>query len=225
MIRSLLNPVFESVTLERVLSLARYAPDNLPTTDDAGSVYFDTSRNIPVWWDGDKHEWPSYVDNDDVKTSAVTVSNTTDETEIFRFGLDQGALEQGRIGIIRCFGKYNTAASTDNFTYRVYLGEMGFDPISAGDGTSVTAVSTVQENVTDGPWQMKTTATVFSEGSSGTIATHSEGSFNNTKSDDHADPATVDTTTGEEIVGTVQWNNAKTDNTVTRGQAYLQQQA
>lgn len=205
--------------------LVTYPDASPPSGVAAGHLSFNEERNAPQWYDGDAFEWPTFVENDHVETSATTVTNTTDETEVFRADIDAGALDvMGRVFIMRIFGKYSTAASTDAFTYRVYVGEPDFDP-TAGEGTLITDVTTVQENVTDGPWQVKTTMTVFATGASGTLASHSEGAFNDTKNDDHVDPITVDTTTGEEFVVTVQWNNAKADNSVTRGIGYLQQQA
>lgn len=206
------------------LSLLTYTPTNLPTDQPTGTLFFDSHRAIPAWWDGNNHEWPSFVDNQDVQTSTQTVSNTTDETEVLQFTINAGALKQGRVFILRCYGKYTTASSNDDFTYRVYIGDSGFDP-TGGEGTKIAEVTTVQENVTDGPWLAKNTSTVFTDAASGELQSHLEASFNNAKKDDHTASVTVDTTTAEDIVATVEWNNAKSGNSVERGQAYLQQQA
>lgn len=188
-----------------------------------GQVGFNSNRQILEWYDGDNPEYPTFVDNQDTETSSKTVSNTTDEKEINRFSLDKGAFTKGRVFIIRTFGKYNTASSNDDFTYRVKVGPSGFDAVTGGK--EIGKITTVQENVDDGPYQIKTTCTVFAEGSSGTLACHNEGAFNNNKKDSHVDPVTIDTTTAEEWASTVKWNNAKSGNSVTREQGYIQQQA
>lgn len=211
------------ITMQDVIELWVLLESNFPANPAQGSLLFDSNRALPGWYDGDNYGFPSFVDPADVETSQQAVSNTTDETEVTRFTMDSGALVEGRVFIMRVYGKYSTASSNDDFTYRVKIGSSGFDPTS--EGTVIADVTTVQENVSDGPWQVKTTSTVFQEGASGTLASHSEGAFNNTKNDSHVDPITVDTTAAEDIVATLEWNNAKADNSATRGQAYLQQQA
>lgn len=213
----------EELRFRSPFQLAPYPTGTFPSPVIVGHSIIDSTRGVPSWFDGDNWEWPTFVDNDDVATSAEVVDNTTTETEVFRFKSDQGAFVQGRTFIIRVFGKYSTASSNDDFTYRVKVGEDGFDAQTGG--TTVVDVTTVQENVTDGPWQCKTTLGVWAEGASGTLAAHSENAFNNTKNDDHVDPITIDTTTAEDFVGTIEWNNAKADNAATRGQSYLQQSA
>jgi hypothetical protein len=204
-------------------ALVGFDNENLPSDPPTGQLLFDTDRGLPAWWDRDHYEWPTFVDNADVETSDDQVANTTVETEVLRASTNPGGLIAGRVFILRNFGVYSTAASTDNFTYRVYIGEIGSDPL-AGEGTLISSSTTVQENVTEGPWQAKTTTVIESEGTSGEADTHTEARFNDTASDDHTRNITIDTTTAAELVATIQWNNAKADNVARQDMSYLQQQ-
>lgn len=197
----------------------------VPNDPGIGYLFIDSKRKIICWNDGDAggFEYATFVDNADVLTSTKTVSNTTTETEAARFSIDGGAMVKGRLFIIRTFGKYSTASSNDGFTYRIKIGDQGFD--AATEGTVVGSLSTVQENVTDGPWHTKSTITVASEGQNGEAFTHLEAAFNNNKGDSHEGKKTANTETAEDFVTTIEWNNAKADNSATRGQGYLQQQA
>lgn len=199
-----------------------YDSSSLPTPTNSGYLAFDSDRGTLTWWDRDHWEIPTFVD--DVETSDDQVTNTTTETEILRFAINPGALITGRVFILRNFGVYDTAASDDNFQYRVYIGDSGFDPV-AGEGTVFANLSTVQENVSDGPWQAKTTTVVDAEGSTGVVDTHTEARFNNTPNDDHSRNVTVDTTTASEVVATIEWNNAKAGNVARQDMSYLQQQS
>lgn len=203
-----------------IQELRRYAPSDLPSVD-TGAVVFDDFRRVISWWDGDNWEWPTFVDNNDVQSSEVLVENTTDETEVYRSGLDPSALVQDRVLIFRLFGKYGTGSSNDDFTLRLKAGESGFDAIAGG--SEVASVTTVQENVDPGSaWQSKITLTVVSTGKNGSISGHEEGAFNNNKKDGHVEPVTIDTTTAEEFAATIEWNQAKADNTATVRPVYTQ---
>lgn len=205
--------------------LVTYATADRPVDPGEGHLSFNDIRKTPQWFDGDNYEWPTFVDNQDVTSGTITVSNTTSETEVFRAAPDVTAIDvQGRVMVIFLSGVYDTASSNDSFTYRVYVGPVGFDP-TVGEGSVVSIVTTVQENVTNGPWRARTTLVVNSTGATGALANHTTSAFNDTTKDDDDPEITVDTTTGEEFVATVEWNNAKAGNSVTRGIGYLQQNA
>lgn len=202
-------------------TLVLIADNDPPSGVPKGQTFLDDKREIITWNDGDGYEFPTYVQ--DVKTSATTVSNTTTETEVFRADVEDTGLVKGRVFILRVFGKYSTASSDDNFDFKVKVGDSGFDAQTGG--TTIAQIPTTKENVTDGPFQSKTTMTITSEGQSGVMKAHTEARFNGTPKDNNTGDTTINTDKGEEFVATAEWESAKSANSVTIDQSYLQQQA
>lgn len=211
---------FPTVTHDNIVKLT-----DLPASAVEGEIGFNSDRSIIEWYEGSKIERPTFVDNDDVRSSTTTVSNTTNETVVERDPINQASLLEGRVLVQRIYGTYSTAASDDAFTTDVYIGDTGFDPTS-GEGVHVGTVQTSMGNVSGAPFETETTLTVHTNSATGEMRGYTSGVYNSSPENDNGTGAiTIDTTTASEVVMTVTWNNAKSGNTLTVEQAYLEQKA
>ena len=154
----------------------------------------------------------SLVMADGVITSDTTVANTTTETTIYTESISADELHVGQVIRVTLSGYYSTANATDTFTLRWKIG-----------GTTVASKVSVAENVTNGPWKAVLELTVRSIGATGTVISFVEAAFNNTRDDQAAtSTTTTDTTSAEDVIGTLQWDNALSGNTATITQGYTE---
>lgn len=195
------------------VSYDTFAQGDLPTSDPEGTLYFDSDRGVPVWWDGSGHKWATFVD--DVLTTPQTVANTTTRTEVFNPDINAGSLIAGRIYQVDLMGKFSTANTSDTFSVDINL---------AG-ATDLAGITNTGGNAGDDPWSVEFTFTVRSDGANGTIQPHTRGLFNSEPADSHHAEISVDTTTVTELSVDLQWSAADAGNSVTLGQAHLKQMA
>lgn len=199
------NPEFNRISYDT------FAEDNLPTSDPEGTVYFDSTRGVPAWWDGSGHEWANFVD--DVLVTPQTVSNTTTRTEVFNPDINAGSLVAGRIYQMDLMGNFSTTNTSDTFSVDINL---------AG-ATDVAGITNTGGNASNDPWSVEFTFTVRTDGQNGTLQPHTRGLFNSEPADSHHSEVSVDTTTVTELSVDIQWSAADPDNSVTLGQAHLKQ--
>lgn len=201
------NPEFSRVSYDT------FTPANLPTTDPEGTVYFDSQRGVPAWWDGDNHEWANFVD--DVLLTQQTVQNTTTRTSVWNPDINANSLIKGRIYQIDLHGTFGTANNSDQFTVDVDLA-----------GTDVAGVQNAGANVDAGtPWTLELTFTVRDHGASGVLKANTRATFNEQpRTANHAE-VTVDTTTATQLEIFITWGATNTDNVVNVEQAHLKQMA
>lgn len=190
--------------------LQSFLSSDLPIPRTAGRMIWDQDRKQVAINSGS--DWEVPVVANDVTTSSVTVSNTTDKEEIWSAELPENSMKKGRAYEVELFGSFSTAGSTDrvDITFSV-------------NGTDVATVTSIGANVSDDPWRAKLIMTVQVEGGSGVLQPHSLATFQQQDSDTYNNSVDVDTTVVNTIKASAQWNNADSDNELTLAQAYFKQ--
>lgn len=146
----------------------------------------------------------------DVVTSTTTVSNTTTETTVWTGTIGANDLKVGNILKIFTSGLITNDSAADDITINVYIGS-----------TLVETYNPAIGNVANADWHTITQLCVRSVGASGSIAVHGEIYLNGNIGYDNS-IQTIDTTVAENITVKVQWDNAKTGNTISLYQGHLE---
>ena len=143
--------------------------------------------------------------------SDTTVSNTTDETELYTLNISPDELYEGLCVVGHVCGHYDTSSSSVKFTAKVYMGDYLLDTLQS-----------TQSNVTDGAWDISFNLTVRSSGSSGAVISSARGKFEDSSATT-ADKTetTLDTTVAENFKVTITWNEADPGNSLTLTQGLV----
>ena len=146
-----------------------------------------------------------------VAVATVTVANTSTEITLYTWTLSANALKVGRIYKVHADGIANNALSGDDLTFNLYFG-----------GTLVgTYTPVVGKYTTNAEWCLDANITVRTVGNSGTFAIHTDINLSGAATES-ASLGSIDTTIAETIVIKAKWNNAKTGNTVSLYQSFLE---
>jgi hypothetical protein len=146
----------------------------------------------------------------DVITSTTTVSNTATETTIYTGTLGADDLKAGNVVKVRTNGVISNATASDDITINVYIGS-----------TQVSTFNPAIGNVTEAHWDANFELTVRSVGVSGSIAFNGVTDIDTSKQYDDS-IETIDTTAAENLTVKVQWDNAKSDNSISIYQGYME---
>ena len=138
----------------------------------------------------------------DVIVATTTVANTTTETTIFTATIAAGDLKVGNIIKGRVSGILSNNSAADDITIRIKLA-----------GVTIMTFNPAIGNVTDADWHMEGDFIIRTIGAAGTTAGHVHLVI-----DGHDNVLTalgsIDTTGSCDYTVTVEWNNAKADNTI-----------
>ena len=141
----------------------------------------------------------------------VTVANTVTETILYTGSVAANTLTSGKVYRISTYGKFSTANASDSLKIRAKL-----------NGVTLSDIDSVLGNVTNKAGSVETYLTVRSIGTTGTVSC-----FCSLQLDEkiyHADISStlVDTTTGNNIEITAQWDTANEGDTMTIDQGFLE---
>lgn len=188
-----------------------------PGTTTEAPLKFKAGTNVSgaeagaVEFDGDSLEFTPVAERrtinlaDGAVTSSETIDNDNSETTIYTEPVAADELHAGILVRLWVAGYYDTASSSDSFTARLYVG-----------GTQLGELASASKNVTDGHWDIEFNFTVRSTGASGTAFGSAKGNFDGDLAQCSCTTAkTIDTTSSANIEVTIQWNNAKTGNSMT----------
>ena len=155
-------------------------------------------------------EQRAVITSGSIITATTTVANTVTETTAFTATIPANELHVGQVIRARVLGFYSTHNASVTFTARWKIG-----------GTTVITTTSVAANVTNAPIEMEFTFTVRSIGSSGTVIAYSQAEFDNTgKSAASTGTTTVNTTTSNNIILTIEWSVADPGSTLSVTQGY-----
>lgn len=180
-------------------------------------IDFDPPEAGVIWFQDNSFKIRKNIDTFNIATStgglpvSITVTNTTDETEITRIDISADELLVGRVITFRGLGQMSTASAADSVTLRTYL-----------NGTAIATVVMTPKQVSDEPWDASGIMTVRSVGASGVLAVHVDTQVADTTQQDNDNNVVVDTTAALALRLTVQWNNAKAGNIFREDQGILQ---
>jgi len=187
----------------------RPAPDS-PFFDDKvrySYIYEDITTERRYYKTQDMDSWrgmPPF--SPDVITAAVTVADTTAETELFQYDVPNQELQTTAHYDVELFGQFSNASTSDLVTLRLYM-----------DGIMVAETESTGKNADTAPWNAQTAITV----DDGEARAHTVASWNQAKADDHHAVEPIDDATDATIRATVQWNNAKAGNRLTASQGLV----
>jgi len=158
------------------------------TTDGAGQI-----------------KWDRSVKSNTI--GAVTVANTTVETEILAHNIPADGVRKGSVITIELAGQYSNASSSDDFAIIFKInGVVAYDVLRVGGNASASG------------WRCKYKASVQSVGSSGSLSDYAEFVENGEPVEAIADisPRTLNTTANMDFEVFLKWDNADAGNTFTR---------
>lgn len=205
------NDVYRMLDAEYyAILLERYAHDKLPTSPQQGAVFFDDSRAVPTWYDGEGYERPTLVD--DTLGSDVTVADTSSKTPVYSATIPAGAMVAGRVFEVHAAGAFSTEQDTtvtDTVTVHFDVG-----------GTEVATLSSDGNDHSSAPW--RATLTLITRDNSGdvVVSPNADGHLGTVTDADRAGEVNVDESTDTAVEVSISWNNAKSANTATAEQAY-----
>lgn len=171
-------------------------------TDTERQFYTDESLN---YW----LSLPPFSPSIDIHETVV--ADTATETQVSDYEIPNAQLQQNSLFKYNVLGKYSTASTSDDVTLRLYL-----------DDKLLGSVGSAGKNSTDAPWRASSTITVHKHNGQGHIFAHIESNWDEEPSDDHFDVDAVDLKVTHKLRVSIEWNNAKTDNTLTQDQGYVE---
>ena len=141
----------------------------------------------------------------DVVITPVTVANTSTETTIYTTTMAANYPTVGKTMHIRLWGQFSTENTSAIFTINVYMG-----------GTLILTNTSVSQSATNRTFDIDITATVRSIGTSGSIIGYGKVQQDNMAPNMAiSNLTTVNTTTSNDLVVKIKWNNADDLNTLT----------
>lgn len=138
----------------------------------------------------------------DVITATTTVSNTVTETTIYTATFAANALKVGNVIKVLSGGVISNATAADDVAINVYMG-----------ATLISTFTPAIGNVTNKTWEADLRFTVRSVGVSGSLTFFGIVDID-TSQQKTSSITTIDTTAAENVTVKVQWNNAKSGNTI-----------
>ena len=138
----------------------------------------------------------------DVIVATTTVANTTTETTIYTATIAAGDLKVGNIIKGTISGVLSNNSAADDITIRLKLA-----------GTTLVTFNPAIGNVSGADWHMEGHFTVRTVGAGGTLAGHIHLVVDGHESKTTLTGA-IDTTANCDFTVTVEWDNAKSDNTI-----------
>lgn len=133
--------------------------------------------------------------NQNIITTATTVSNTVAETQIYEVDMAPNYLTQGKVIIPRLYGIYWSA---NNHTFTLRLKKNGATLLTT---TSTTSPSTAK------PWEVMWVTTVITNGASGQLEASARLTQDATANMDALTaPVSIDTTLTNSFQITIQWD-------------------
>jgi len=178
----------------------------LLTTPEKGTVEF---ANNKFYITNDGHQ--RAIDRtSDVMLESVTVENTTVETLLWTVTMDADSVFVGNVFRFSGIGKASNVSTSDVVTIRVKVG-----------GVTKVTITNSARNFSNDDLHIKGYATQRTIGVSGTRAIHIDLEIGQDTATVDA-VGTIDTTKNMDVTVTAQWSNAKTGNTITLEQAYMQ---
>lgn len=146
---------------------------------------------------------------DGVSLTDVTVTNTTTESIIYTGIIGANDLKVGNVLELSASGIVSSTSASDVATFKIKVG-----------GTTMATITSPGSVLSGANWHFEGRSTVRSVGASGSMAYHLDLQVE-TNSNDAGAVISFDSTVAENITITVQWNNAKTGNSVTLHQGML----
>lgn len=200
---------WENVSITKSLNLGigtttypplKFTSGPLLATPQAGALeYFEGHLYLT---NGARHVIPTSAG---VKITTTTVANTTTETTIYSYTFSSNEIHTDERIVARIDGVYSAATNTDAFTVRFKLAGV----------THHSIIRTAKGTVVDVGFESTYSGTIRSLGVAGTFVDFSKLVDNDSVSCAGESTAhTIDTTSGFLFEITIQWNNAKTDNSL-----------
>lgn len=149
--------------------------------------------------------------NPSVEYHGDTISNTTTETQIASYDISNQTIQNNSLFKYNVMGKYSTASTSDIVTLRFYENSNLLGEVQSGG-----------KNSTDAPWRASLTLTFHVHNGIADVQPFISSSWNDESADDFVDGFEVNIDDVSQFRVTIQWNNAKTGNSLTRGQGYVE---
>jgi hypothetical protein len=143
-------------------------------------------------------------------TSTTTVANTAVETAIFTGTLGANSLKVGNIIKVHCDGVVSNATTADDLLINIYIGS-----------NLITTLDPAILLVTDAHWHLDGAMTIRTVGESGTMAYHIDLGLD-TVDTEEIGLSSIDTTTANDFMIKVTWDNAKAGNIFSLYQGYVE---
>lgn len=155
--------------------------------------------------------WLSLSFKNSIRTTDITVANTTTETTVHTSEIIANQLTEGKMYILTLSGKFSTANASDFVTMRFKLG-----------GVTIFSEILNPKTVADSPFNIEFKQTIRTTGATGTYSAAIEGHLNDQILLETPLNGVVDTTCQEDITVTVQWSSANANNSFTVMQSLLE---
>lgn len=178
----------------------KFTSSTLMTVPEPGALeYFEGHLYLT---DGARHVIPTSAG---VKLTTTTVSNTTNETTIYLYNFLSNELHSEERIVARIDGIYSASTNTDAFTVRFKINGVTHHSITR----------TAKGSVSEVGFESTYSGTIRSIGASGTFVDFAKLIDNDSVSCvGDSTIHSVDTTSGFLFEITIQWNNAKPDNSL-----------
>ncbi|MEX2437528.1 MAG: hypothetical protein WD509_03050 [Candidatus Paceibacterota bacterium] len=185
----------------------KFTPGTINTTPESGAMEYDGSSLYFT-----QAAVRRFVTlGNDIRVTDTVVTNTTTETTIHTSTIAADELKAGKMYKVTLLGKTTTSDNAQYFTLRFKMG-----------GTTLITVPMLADNVSDDHFKTEAYITIRTIGASGTYAAHVEGTIGDQVISATPVTGSVDTTVVQDMVTTLQWNEAKALNTFTIMQAVLE---
>ena len=147
----------------------------------------------------------------DAITVPVTVANTTDDTLLWEGGVSADTLAVGKVYRVSTFGKFSTTNASSSLTLRTKLNNVEIASLTSNLG-----------NVTNVAGYSQAIITIRTLGTTGTVTCFSSFQLDEKSFIANNSSIIVNTTEGNNVEITAQWNTAHAENTATIDQGFLE---
>ena len=185
----------------------KFETGTLLTTPETGSLEFNGNKFYITNVGNQK----AIDRSSDVFTETVNVTNTTTETTIYTAPIPANALRVGNVQKFKACGLLSTASASDVCTIRIKAG-----------GVTIASIDNPGKLLSDECWEINACTTIRTIGTSGTCATKVVMEAEDETEKYCNGNVSIDTTSSLDITVTVEWNNAKTGNTIAIGQGWME---
>ena len=147
----------------------------------------------------------------DSVTTAVTVTDTTDETTVFTASISADELHIGKVLRVWGAGQISTHDANDAITVRIKIG-----------GTLLTTLDSTPKQVSGVAMHFWDIITIRTIGVAGTLASHGYIMIEDTEVHDNDQDVAINTTGADDITVTFQWDDADAGNIAILDQCFLE---
>lgn len=184
----------------------KFTTGTLLTTPEKGACEFNNGR-FYITGDGVQRT----IDRTGTpRITTVTVENTTVETTVFEENVPANSVYAGSVIKFYAFGNASNESTSDDLTIRLKVA-----------GQTLVTINNSARNFSEDDVHLRSISTQRTIGTNGTRVDHFDlniGGDNAFKEETN----TIDTTSNMDVVITAQWNNAKTGNTFSLYQAFME---